>query len=196
MNATHGPEADREAEVLRQRARALARRQPVSAGGSVEVLDFSVGSHRCALDLRWVREVRPLKDLMPLPLAPAPSLGLVQLRGRMLPVIDCPGLVVAARPELGHGPALLLVLGRSRPEFGVAISAVHGLCSIDPEEAARRGSSLEGWQPEVVRGVTAEGQVLLDGERLLASRGRSDPDAVRVAAPHSDRQGDHRCRRS
>ncbi len=172
MNEAEAPDADREAEVLRQRARALARPRATAAAGTVEVLDFTVAGQRCALEVRWVREVRPLKDLMPLPLAAQPSTGLVQLRGRMLSVIDIPGLIPDG-PELRPSPGLLLVLGRSGPEFGVGISAVHGLRSVSPDEAGRRGGSLQGWHPDVVRGVTAEGHALLDGERLLSLPGSS-----------------------
>ncbi|HYD75532.1 chemotaxis protein CheW [Ramlibacter sp.] len=159
-----------EASVLRQRARALARSRTTAQAGGVEMLDFSVAGHRCALELRWVREVRPLQDAVPLP--GQPSVRLVQLRGRMLPVIDMPGLDADAS-DRSPAPGLLLVLGRHEAEFGVPITAVHGLPSVLPEEAVRRGQPLHDWRPDIVRGVTAAGLVVLDGERLLSLPGRS-----------------------
>ncbi len=159
-----------EATVLRQRARALARPRTTARAGGVEMLDFSVAGHRCALELRWVREVRPLQE--PVPLPGQRSVRLVQLRGRMLPVIDMPGLV-ADGPDRSPAPGLLLVLGRHEAEFGVAIIAVHGMSPVVPDEAVRRGQPLHDWRPDIVRGVTAGGLVVLDGERLLALPGHA-----------------------
>lgn len=170
MKAPDETTAQREAEVLQKRAHALARAGKASVAAdrdSVEVLDFTVAGHRCALELCWLCEVRPLKELLALPLSSRPLVGLVQLRGRMLPVLDIPGLLDGGSPTHAD-PGLLLVLGRRDPEFGVGITAVHGLQSVSPGEAARRSGPVQRWRPEVVRGVTAAGLVILDGERLLS----------------------------
>jgi purine-binding chemotaxis protein CheW len=157
-----------EAEVLRRRAAQLAR--PVASGAAaadVRVLDFAIGAQRCLLELSWLREVRPLRELLAIPGAPPPLLGLVPLRGQMLPVIDVFELLGIA-PVAGAAARRLLVLGRHVSAFGIAATEIHGLHELAPGEAERRSQPLDNLRPDLVRGVTREGHLVLDGRRLLA----------------------------
>lgn len=63
---------------------------------------FDLGQERYALDVRQVTEVLPLLELRPLPQAPPGVVGLCNLRGVPLPVVDLCLLVTgrAARPRL------------------------------------------------------------------------------------------------
>lgn len=164
-SASSAPSED---QLLRHRAEQLARR-PV--GGlaepdALQALAFSIGGHPCVLELEWVCEVRALGELLPVPLAPPSLLGLAHLRGRMLPVLDVAALLGADSvvPGLAHR---LLVLGRGSPVFGLAATEVHGLRQVSAQLAARRGAPLESVRPGLVRGVTREGDLFLDGDRLL-----------------------------
>ncbi len=161
--------AAREAAVLRQRAQQLAR-PPAPAEASLdgsEALEFSIAGQRCLLALEWVREVRAPGEQVPVPLAAEPLVALAQLRGRMLPVLDVRALlgIAAAAPA---GAPRLVVLGRELPVLCIAASAVHGLQRLAAADAERRSAPLESVRPELVRGVTADGHLVLDGERLLA----------------------------
>jgi purine-binding chemotaxis protein CheW len=170
-----------EAEVLRRRAARLARPDGshTAAPDMRPVLDFSIGAQRCLLELSWLREVRPLGDLMVVPGAPESLLGLVPLRGQMLPVLDLSrllGIAAAAGSRAGR----LLVLGRQAPVFGIVAGEVHGLHELAAGAAERRSEALDALRPELVRGVTREGHVYLDGERLLSLEpGASAPGALR-----------------
>jgi purine-binding chemotaxis protein CheW len=158
-----------EAEVLRLRAAQLAR--PVAPGtagaAALRMLDFAIGAQRCLLELSWLREVRPLRELLAIPGAPPPLLGLVPLRGQMLPVIDVFDLLGIVRGP-GGGARRLLVLGGHTPAFGIAATEVHGLQELAAGEAERRSQALDNLRPDLVRGVTREGHLVLDGRRLLA----------------------------
>src|ERR1700722_14089268 len=76
--------------ILRARAQALAR-SPVSVPSPstmLELLEFRLASERYALETRHVQDVHPLRDLTPLPCTPPFVLGIVNVRGRILPVLD------------------------------------------------------------------------------------------------------------
>ena len=77
-------------EILRARARALARprERAAVAEASLELLEFRLAQESYALETRHVREVYPLRDLTPLPCTPPFVLGIVNVRGRITPVID------------------------------------------------------------------------------------------------------------
>ena len=56
--------------------------------GGVLFLLFSVGPARYALPVDRIVEIVPLVDVQPIPQAPDPVLGLMNYRGRPVPVID------------------------------------------------------------------------------------------------------------
>ncbi len=63
------------------------------------VIVFTIGAARYALELRWVREVISLGFVTTVPSAPAAIGGVCNLHGSILPVID-----VAAALDLAPGP--------------------------------------------------------------------------------------------
>ncbi|WP_009963991.1 CheR family methyltransferase [Verrucomicrobium spinosum] len=50
--------------------------------------EFALASERYAVEAKFVCEVYPLKDLSPLPSAPSFIAGMVNVRGRILPVLE------------------------------------------------------------------------------------------------------------
>src|SRR5688572_7065199 len=89
-NETQNAATSDAAEILRARARALARPPAHTQGAEawLHVLEFRLAQERYAIETRYVREVYPLKDLTPLPCTPPFVLGIVNVRGRILPVVD------------------------------------------------------------------------------------------------------------
>ena len=57
------------------------------------VIVFSLGAVRYALELRWVREVVSLGFITNVPTAPAAVSGVCNLHGTILPVLDVAGLL-------------------------------------------------------------------------------------------------------
>ena len=84
------PSAFDATQILRARARVLARprKQAPATETLLELLEFRLARERYAVEVRYVREVYPLKDLTPLPSTPPFVLGVVNVRGRILPVLD------------------------------------------------------------------------------------------------------------
>jgi purine-binding chemotaxis protein CheW len=65
----------------------------------VQALVLPVGADRYALELTSVREVVHAPDVTPLPGAPATVLGVLNLRGEVVPVLDTAALLGAGRVE-------------------------------------------------------------------------------------------------
>jgi purine-binding chemotaxis protein CheW len=171
MNATQCQE---DGLVLRQRAQQLALpAAPPMLEGELDALAFGIGAQPCLLELEWVREVQRLRDLVPLPLAAGHLLGLTPWRGRMLPVLDLAPLL--ALPGDTPAARLLLVLGRGAPVAALAITAIEGLQPVQAADTERRSGPLEGLRPDLVRGLTADGRLLIDGARLAALHAAAAP---------------------
>src|SRR5690348_15037984 len=91
MRSPSQSESNRDSlQILRERARKLA--MPWEAAGVtgpvLRVIEFHVARERYAVEVQYVREVHPLEELTPLPCTPAFLSGIVNLRGRIVPVMD------------------------------------------------------------------------------------------------------------
>jgi len=83
-----------------------------------------IGGGTWALALDAAREVVAVGDPVPLPAAPAGLLGLVNLRGEVLPLFDG-GLAVGGRATGVTGTAVVVLLAA-----GAAALAVDGACRL------------------------------------------------------------------
>ena len=155
-------------EMLEQRARDLARPvESVSEGPRLEVVTFSLSNEVYAVESRYVLEVFPLRELVPLPGAPPPVFGVTVWRGDLLTILDLRsvlGLPVAALDDLSR----VLVLGAEHAAFGVLADAVRELVTIaasDVREPPVGGKTRA--RRDYLQGVTPDAVLVLDGQRLV-----------------------------
>ncbi|WP_332775392.1 chemotaxis protein CheW [Polaromonas sp.] len=161
-----GPDA---AHILRERAQALARppEHTPDAQTSLELLEFRLAQERYALETRYVSEVYPLKDLTPLPCTPPFVLGIVNVRGRITPVIDIKKFFDLPDQGLTDLHRVILVRGDDI-EFGLLADVIVGVHSVALEDLQPSLPTLTGIRADYLKGVTAERLVVLDLERILA----------------------------
>src|ERR1019366_1698015 len=121
-------------EILRERARALSRprKQAPVAEASLELLEFRLAQEHYALETRYVREVYPLKDLTPLPCTPPFVLGIVNVRGRILPVIDLKKFFDLPEQGVTDLHRIILIEGNEMA-LGLLADAVEGMRSISAD---------------------------------------------------------------
>lgn len=160
-------ELDAERAVLLARARALA--QPVASardGTSLQVLVFRLAHERYAVDIDAVREVCPLKSLTPLPGVPDFVMGIVNLRGHVVSVLDLKRFF--GLPETGLTDMnKIVLLADENMEFGLLADAVTGVLMVDSEALAQTSLPLNDARLPYLKGVTADHLILLDARQLL-----------------------------
>lgn len=163
MSATD--DADR---ILRERARQLARPfKPATDTDSIEILEFGLASERYAVEARHVHDVQPLRELAPLPCTPSFLRGLVNVRGRLVPVIDLKRFF--GLPEQGITDLHRVILLRTQDlEVGLLADTVEGVWLLDAQHIQSSLPTLTGIRQEFLRGVTAERLVVLDAAAILA----------------------------
>jgi len=88
---------------------------------------FRVGDESFALPVGQVLEVAVLGSLAPVPGAPPSVLGVRNLRGQVLPVIDLAGLLGTARP---HGAQKLVITEEAGRRAGLAIDEVTDVAEL------------------------------------------------------------------
>lgn len=169
-----------DARTLHERAVSLARAPTASADAdSLELLAFRLASERYAIETRHVVEVHPLRDLTPLPGTPDFVRGIVNLRGRILPVFDLKKFF--ALPEEGVTDLHRIIVVRGRDlELGLLADMVVNVITM-PRAALQAGlPTLSGIGSHYIMGVSEQRVIALDLDRVLA-----DPRIVVDDAPES-----------
>jgi hypothetical protein len=109
------PSPERVRRILDERAGNLARPSvdPHSARNTTDVVSFVLGGERYCIETRCVREVRRYGDVTPLPGVPDFLVGVTNLRGEILPLIDLRGFLDL--PSRGPAvPSHVIVCGDAR----------------------------------------------------------------------------------
>ena len=166
---TRIPAAPDARQILRARAQALARppERAAVAAASLELLEFRLANECYALETRYVREVYPLKNLTPLPCTPPFVLGIVNVRGRILPVLDLKKFFELPEEGLTDLHRIILVQGHDL-ELGLLADVIAGVRTIPVDSLQPSLPTLTGIRAEYLKGVTAERLVVLDLDRILA----------------------------
>jgi purine-binding chemotaxis protein CheW len=165
MSQSEHSEAER---ILRERARKLARpAQEPPATEQIELLEFRLARERYAVESRHVQEVYPLRDLTPLPDTPPFLLGLVNVRGRILPVFDLRKLFELPEQGLTDMHRIVLVRGNDL-ELGLLADVIVGVHDVARDSLQPSLPTLTGIRAQYLLGVTDEHLIVLDLDRILA----------------------------
>lgn len=163
-----GPEERK--RILKKRAELLARETAAKVDGeSIEVVEFLLASEHYGIESRYIREVYPLKDYTPLPGVPPFVLGLLNVRGRIISVVDIKKFFDL--PEKGISDLnKVIIIADDAMEFGILADTILGVQSIAVRDFASPLLTLTGIREEYLKGVTGERMVVLDGARILADK--------------------------
>ncbi|MGC2423549.1 MAG: chemotaxis protein CheW [Nitrospirota bacterium] len=161
-----GPEEKK--NILRQRARALAKEpEKKGAGEEIEIIEFLLAQERYAIDASHVREVYPLNDLTPVPCTPPFVLGIINVRGQIISVIDLKKLF--GLPEKGLGDFnKVIILKSDAMEFGVLADVIVGFRLLRLAGLQQVIPTLTGVREEYLLGVTEDRLIVLDAEKILS----------------------------
>jgi purine-binding chemotaxis protein CheW len=161
---------DDERRLLRERARLLAREiEPEkSARTELKLVAFKLAEENYAIESSYVREVYPLKSLTPLPGAPSFVLGLTNLRGEILSIVDLHAFFELPNQGLSDR-SRVIVLRSPKMEFGILADSVLGTREIAIDDLQPTLPTLTGIREEYFKGVTGERLIVLDADRLLTS---------------------------
>jgi purine-binding chemotaxis protein CheW len=160
--------APQEQRILRARARELAR-PPAAAPteAMLEVLEFRLADEHYAVETRYVQEAYPLHDLTPLPGTPPFVLGIVNVRGRILPVLDLKKFFEL--PERGITDLHRIILVRNGDmELGLLADVVVGVRSVAQSSLQTSLPTLTGIRADYLRGITEQRLAVLDLAHILA----------------------------
>jgi len=154
--------------ILEERARTLARVPELQEQElQLEILTFTLAAESYAVDIHHVREVCQLKNLTTLAGTPPFLAGVMNLRGRILAVIDLRrffNLPLKGLTELNR----VVVLADPINELGLLADSIDGIRQVPAASLENTLPTLTGIREQFLLGVTADLIGVLDGARLLS----------------------------
>jgi purine-binding chemotaxis protein CheW len=165
------PSPERARRILDERAGNLARPSvdPHSARNTTDVVSFVLNGEQYCIETRCVREVRRFGDVTPLPGVPDFLVGVTNLRGEILPLIDlrCFLDLPSKGPTV---PSHVIICGDARAEFGIVADAMHGVSTVALDELAPDPIGQSEHSRDCVMGIARNATVVLNGFALLTDR--------------------------
>lgn len=101
--------------------------------GTVEVIVLEVGGNAFCIDIRSVREIRGFTASTPLPQAPDFVLGVINLRGTVMPVLDLRARLGLGVTEATGRHVIVVVQHGDRPA-GLLVDAVQETMILPAEQ--------------------------------------------------------------
>lgn len=165
--------ADAARAILEERARRLALVEPdePAAGEITSVVVVAVAEERYALPLEQVAEIEPLGTPTPVPGAPPAWLGLLNLRGRMCPVVRLGRALGRPAGADTDGNATVVVVRSEGAEVGLLVAEVTEIRRLRLSELSPPLPDAGSAAGDCCVGITPDLVCLLDPDRLLGAAG-------------------------
>lgn len=153
-----------ERQLLRQRARqyaALVKTRDLRPEDARSVLTFRLGDERYGVDVMLVRGVRTVDKVVRVPGVPAFYRGVINVRGRIITVMDLRLFFGAAPAEGLSEPGELVIIQANHLEIGLLAHQIDGVVTL----------ALADIQPvehtPLVHGVTKDQVVVINVPQFL-----------------------------
>ncbi|NJD23407.1 MAG: purine-binding chemotaxis protein CheW [Melioribacter sp.] len=155
--------------ILKARAQTLAVeiKDVTTKKDFIEIMEFSLASETYGIETAFIREVYPLKDFSPLPGTPPFVLGIINVRGQIISIVDLKKFFNL--PEKGLGELnKVIIVQNEQMEFGILADAIQGTCSVPLDAIQNSLVPTIEIGTGYLRGVTSDHTIILDAEKILS----------------------------
>ena len=160
---------------------------------SHQVLTFVLGNETYGVDILRVQEIRGWSSVTKIPHAPSHILGVMNLRGSIVPIVDLRMRFALERAEYTAVTVIIVVsvmCHAGRRDFGVVVDGVSDVVDVSPAAVKAAPEIGSKGATDFIRGLVPIAEkmvVLLDIDRLIggdvsALAGNAEPDTTSVAA--------------
>jgi len=136
---------------------------------AAQYLTVNLGNEEYGVDILAVREIRGWTPVTRIPQAPGYVLGVLNLRGAIVPVLDLRLRFGLAREEYTATTVTVIVMVNGR-QFGVVVDAVSDVVEVSPGDIRPVPDMGTTVDTEYLKGLTSVAErmvLLLDVDRLL-----------------------------
>ncbi len=160
---------DEKKRILRERAEKLSQKRNAEDSDTeyLQVIEFKLSQERYAAQVNYIREVFPLKDVTPVPCTPPFVLGIMNVRGQVVSVLDIRSFFdLPAQPNTELSK--VLIVGKEDVECGILTDEIIGEKRVPLEMIHTDGHLLDGAWEDYIMGVTPDRLIVIGMDKLLA----------------------------
>lgn len=158
-------------KIMRERAKKLSARSKTEEAGEekLEIVEFVLSGEIYGIESVHIREAYPLKNFTPIPCTPAFVLGVINVRGEVLSIVDIGRFFDLPRKGITDLNKVI-VLGSGDMEFGILADEVLGVSLIPVKDIQESLPTLTGIRAEYLKGVTNDRVTVLDAGKILLDK--------------------------
>ncbi|RPH42250.1 MAG: chemotaxis protein CheW [Desulfobulbaceae bacterium] len=136
----------------------------------IELATFYVGDALCGMDILKIQEINKLTSMTKVPQAPEYVLGILNLRGQIVTIIDLSKKLGLGETDLSQDPRNIIV-NSSGGHVGLLVRRISDVVEADMNRRERAPANMSGIQGEFFTGVyktDAHLIGLLDVDKVLS----------------------------
>jgi purine-binding chemotaxis protein CheW len=164
------------------------QKDAAAAAGSHQVLTFTLGEETYGVDILRVQEIRGWSPVTRIPQAPAHVLGVLNLRGSIVPIVDLRMRFNLERAEYTPLTVIIVLSVESpvgRRDFGLVVDGVSDVIDVganDVKPAPEMGERVSTEFIEGLAAVSGRMLMLLDIDQLIGGDVSGAPSLPAAAA--------------
>jgi purine-binding chemotaxis protein CheW len=153
------------------------------SGKTLQVVTFALGSEEYGVDIAQVQEINRMVTITNVPRAPQFMEGVINLRGRLIPIIDLRTRFGMDRSERTKNTRIVVteITGKS---IGMVVDSVSEVLRIPVEQIEDAPDLVAGVDTEYIRGVGKMGDrliIMLDLSRVISGSEKAELQKIDAA---------------
>lgn len=148
----------------------MAQKKTDSTKRLVELATFYVGDALCGMDILKIQEINKLTQMTKVPQAPEYVIGILNLRGQIVTIIDLGKKIGLGETEINQDSRNIIVNDASG-HVGLLVRQISDVVSADMERREPAPANMHGIQGDFFTGVYKTEQTLigiLDVDKVLS----------------------------
>lgn len=143
---------------------------PATTGTKKNYLGFLLENEEYVVEMERIKEIIKLKEITEIPGSPPHLLGIISLRGIVVPIIDARkrlGLVAKEPDERSR----IIVLYNEDEFIGILVDKITGIMELSEDKTEPPPDSLTPDEAKFIRGINRFGErivIILNTERVLS----------------------------
>jgi purine-binding chemotaxis protein CheW len=118
----------------------------------IELATFYIGDALCGMDILKIQEINKIMQMTKVPQAPEYVLGILNLRGQIVTIIDLGQKLGLGKTDLSQDPRNIIV-NSAGGHVGLLVRKISDVVSADMEKKERAPANMRGIQGEYFTGV-------------------------------------------
>jgi purine-binding chemotaxis protein CheW len=146
------------------------------SGRTLQVVSFALGSEEYGVDIAQVQEINRMVTITRVPRAPQFMEGVINLRGKLIPIVDLRARFGMDRSEHTKNTRIVVTEIGSK-SVGIVVDSVSEVLRIPVEQIEDAPDLVAGVDTEYIRGVGKMGDrliIMLDLARVISRSERTE----------------------